>query len=1145
MQIAYARHLLAQATGAFNDNLVRQVFTFAVLAGAVDEASGSTQIALLGLCFMLPFLAAAPLAGALADRWPRHWLLRGIRAAELLLIPLAALALWSGELALLMATIAGLGLQSALFAPIKYAVVPDLAGTDHLEQANGRLSAATQVAMLLGMCAAALVDADLLRGTVFAAWPPAAMLLLVGVLFASLGTLTAWRIPRLPAIDPQRAIRPFAWREQVTILRSERGLLIPALGLSAFWVLAAVINITMQAVARHQFGSDASGNALLAAGLGIAMACGSLLTPRLSAPAYPAALPLISATTTAGCLLGAGLAALGTSAAAFFGWLFTAAFCASWWPVSCNALLHRRAPADRRGAVFAATAFLSNMGLILGFGLMALASRYVPAGLIVQGFALVVLVGLVPLLVRFRLQLAAWPLVVLIRTLAFRLRVQGLQHIPAQGGAVLVGNHLSFADALILCAISPRRIRFVAHAQYVRMPLVGWIMRLAGSIPIDVAAGRRGLLASIQRATALAAEGELVGIFPEGSLSRSACIGAFGRGCERIARGAQVPIIPFCLDGLHGSIFARSPRRHGPQVRRPVALACARAEPWDRTAGALREVVVGLQYHLRQQAADADQWSLGRAALRLARRQPRTLAVADRAGSLNRAACACAALALRPLLGLEQDEERVGVLLPPGRAAAVVQLSIALSGRCAVNLNHTVGRDRLVDMIQRAGVRRVISATPYLERIDLSTDALPVPCLLAEQLLPAIGLLAKLRAWWTFRLVPLRLIDGSCPAAPACLLFSSGSTGTPTGVLLSHAQIRANIQAATEHLGLTQHAERVCSALPYFHSFGLSIGCWLGLTQPVGLVLHPDPADGAGLGRLIAEQQATFMVSTPTFFRGNLRRMQPAQVSSLRFCVVGAERCPQDLIDQAREDYAIELLEGYGATELGPVVACNQPSGLDPHRRCCKAGSVGRCLPGVAPERVPAPEFTDGAARLLIRSPARMSAYLDDPERTAAALQDGAYNTGDIVSIDAEGFLRLRGRAARFAKIGGEMVPLDHIEETLAEGLALDRAAGEDLAVCAVPDERRGERLMVLLTRAPERAAIEAASQALPPVFRPRVADCYQVANLPLLGSGKRDFAALRVLATTYSAGHAGPEPAGVAGDGAFAAGAPERTRQG
>ncbi len=1122
MNLRYNGHLVSQGTGALNDNLYREVFAFLVIAGAGSQAEAGSQVALFGLCFMLPFILMAPLAGCLSDRLPPHWLLRGIRVVEPLLCALGASAIATGSTGFMMASIAAFGMQSALFSPLKYAIVPDLVADRQLDVANGRLSAATQVAILLGMILAMCGDGELLQGTVFASWPPATTVLLISLGFSLLGIRMVWRIGKMQPRNPQTPIRPFSWWQQISVLHADRRLWLPAIGLAGFWAVAAVINVVMKTVATHQFGAGLSENAQLAVGLGLAIGLSSLLTPLLNVRRSPAALPLISVGGLGVSLFCSSLAAQNDNYTGFVGWLYTAAAFIAWWPVCMNVLLQRRSPVEIRGRVFAGIALLGNLGVIIGFSLMAVLSSYLPSALTLQLIAVAIGGGLAIGLLRHWRSLAAWVCLVPLRVL-FRVEEHHLDRVPEQGGVLLIANHLSFADGLILTLAAPRPVRFLVHSPYMRMPIIGFFMRSAGCVAIDGSGSRRALVDSIRQAGELLRAGEAVCIFPEGRLSRSGGPGSFGKGSVRIASETGVPIVPVALDGLMGSVFSRSGWRYGSWLHRRVRVVVGELLPADTPLWQQRQHICERLTEARELRAAASRHTLASRALTSLRRRWSQTVIADADGSLTGGKLLIAAHALYRLLPLERDEHTVGVLLPAGRGGSIVNLALAMGGHCAVNANPTTGPDGVAEQFRRAGVRTVINAKAYSKRFGITE--LPQRLLEIRELLPQLGRWRLIRAAIATRLLPAAwLLKQQRADADAQWLFSSGSTGKAKAVALTHRQILSNIDAAIEHLGAAPDQDRLFSALPLFHCFGLNTSMWLCLCSNITSIAHVDPRDGKTIGRLIQEHGATFLVSTPTFLRSNLRRASAEQLASLRFAVVGAERCPEDLHVHCAEHYRFELLEGYGATELSPVVACNQPAPLGAHDVVHRQGSVGRTLPGVSLRIVdidsgePLPPGAEGL--ILLRSPSLMRAYADDAETTGKAVQDGWYHSGDVGHTDEAGFLHLTARLSRFAKIGGEMVPLDRVEEALRAHLpASETEPEQQLAVTAVADTGRGERLLVLHTRADlDAQTVLAGTKVLPPLFRPKLDDCHLVDELPNLPTGKRDLAGLKQLAEELTA---------------------------
>jgi acyl-[acyl-carrier-protein]-phospholipid O-acyltransferase/long-chain-fatty-acid--[acyl-carrier-protein] ligase len=1131
LRSGFAGHLQACIVGAGIDNLFRQVVT-GYLVGAMaaryagqpelGKQAGSSLSSWAMFLFIIPFVLLSPTAGSLGDRLPKHFIIRGARVADVVVCACGVLGLAYGSIPMLLTAIASLGVISAFFAPTKLAVVPELVTADRLGPANAILAALTVMAILGGIGLAAIADPEWVAVSPFATWGPAGTLGAVSLMLCAFGLFGAWKIPPLPAIAPQTPVAmPWAMGKQIKAMSSAPGLWMPSLSLAGFWSLGAVAMVELPTIAEYDYHLGQAGKAGLALVLTVGIIASSLLAPRYMARAFPAGLPIAGAAIAGICLSLAGwLAQPQGDLLTFALLLLGCGFGAGFWEVSLTILVQERAPAARRNLVMAGTSLLSSLGTILAVVVVMALTEF--AG----GTAEVVFILLgagtcllaLACAIHYRKQVAGW-LITLLLKLAYRVQVIGAEHVPATGGCLVVCNHLGYTDGAILAASLPRPGRFLVYRHFVEMPVIGFFLRAAGVIPVAAEDHRRALLASIDAAVEAAKAGEVVVIFPEGKLTRSGQTDVFHSGLERIASRAGVPIIPAHLDGLYGTIASRSAHWLFPRPLRPVTLRIGAPLPATTDAATARSGVMDLGYQAAQTEADHDRRTLGQAALARARRHPLATCVIDSQGRLSMWQAMACARALVSRLGLAADEKRVGIMLPPGRAGTLVNLALALDGRTAVNLNHSAGSPQVAGMAAMAGVRTVISAAAYLKRIGN-----PVPPGRTVLVEDELSHLSRIRLLWCAienLLLPGWIIDRARADDVAAIIFSSGSTGDPKGVQLTHRQILANCRATSRALNLEPFQDVLLSPLPLFHSFGLVPGMWLGLVDGLTVAAHPDPRDGEGIGRLCATARATFSISTPSFVRGWMRRVPAEQLKTLRFAVVGAERCPAELRAEFKAKYGADLLEGYGCTELAPVVAINLLTVERDHEREVRSrdGSVGRALPGVQVIVVdpdthqPLPPGADGL--LVVKSPARMLGYLDRPDLTDQAFILGGYNTGDIGQVDAEGFIRITGRLARFAKVAGEMVPLDNVEAALQA--ALRQACPEstaELAMASVNDATRGERLVVLHTGIEaDPATLLPALDAFPALWRPKAGDFRKVAEIPKLGTGKRDLGALRLMA--------------------------------
>lgn len=529
--------------------------------------------------------------------------------------------------------------------------------------------------------------------------------------------------------------------------------------------------------------------------------------------------------------------------------------------------------------------------------------------------------------------------------------------------------------------------------------------------------------------------------------------------------------------------------------------------------------------------------NLVRTLLRSCRASIRRQRIVDSAGTrLSGGNLLVRSLILRRLLlreVLAADERVVGILLPPSAGGALVNFALTLAGRVVVNLNYTLRKPQLNSCVAQAGIRHVITSKRVLERMPIEVDAQLVTL---ESLLPKVRLTDKLLGviyglvtplWMLERLLGVNRIGENDLLT---IVFTSGSTGDPKGVMLSHRNVGSNIAALNEVLRLRE-ADQILGVLPLFHSFGYTVTLWAVLCLDCGAAYHFNPLEANVIGQLCRDEHVTIIVGTPTILRNYLKRCAAEDFKSVEVVVCGAERLPPELADAFEAKFGLRPVEGYGTTELSPIVAVNVPPRRAPEDggHGYKEGTVGRPLPGIEAK---VRHIDTGAAlpvnspgMLWIRGPNVMQGYLGRPDLSAQVLHDGWYATGDVAMIDVEGFIRITGRQSRFSKIGGEMVPHAGVEDAIAGVLHADP---DDVvvAVTAVPDPRKGERLLVAhkpfgqssldICRALQSAGI-------PPLWIPSPDSFFEVESIPLLGTGKVDLKAVEKLARDRFGGNLRP----------------------
>jgi len=509
---------------------------------------------------------------------------------------------------------------------------------------------------------------------------------------------------------------------------------------------------------------------------------------------------------------------------------------------------------------------------------------------------------------------------------------------------------------------------------------------------------------------------------------------------------------------------------------------------------------------------------LANACLRGLKRKPFQTAIIDGMDNskLSRGQLLGVAIALSRHLKRQNAERRIGIVLPPGKGAIVANVAVVLAGRIPVNLNFTSARESIDSAQKQAALKTTISARQVAKRLQNFPWTPQVINL--DELLPAMK--PAILCWWILGLiVPVPLLSRSLQLPQigdreeALLLFTSGSSGAPKGVALSHRNIIGNVSQFAVLLNSLPD-EMILASLPFFHSFGCTVTLWYPILERVRIVTYPSPLEAAKNAAVVKRYRATVMFATPTFLRGYLRKAEPEQMRSLRLIITGAEKLPGDLAQAFEQRFGKPIYEGYGLTETSPVISVNLPDpvpkvagvSVQPSSR---PGSTGKMAPGIAAE-IRDPETNrklslHESGMLWLRGPNVFDGYLDDPARSAEVLRDGWFKTGDLGRFDEDGFLFIEGRLSRFAKIGGEMVPHETVEQKVLAALKLEAQAERIIAVMSMPDEAKGEAL-VLLTSIdidPQllRSALHEAN--VPNLWVPRV--IRRVEAIPVLASGKLD----------------------------------------
>jgi acyl-[acyl-carrier-protein]-phospholipid O-acyltransferase/long-chain-fatty-acid--[acyl-carrier-protein] ligase len=706
----------------------------------------------------------------------------------------------------------------------------------------------------------------------------------------------------------------------------------------------------------------------------------------------------------------------------------------------------------------------------------------------------------------------------------YRVSPVGRELLPS-GGFLLLPNHITWVDAIVLSLACPRPIRFIIDAGVYKNRILQPVLRAVGCIPITARKAKDAMREAVARIEA----GEIVCLFPEGELTRIGSLLRLRRGYEIIARQAEAPVVPVWLDRLWGSIFSfkggRFFTKWPSSVPYRVTVAFGRPLAADAAdIASVREELLKLgEFCYSRRPALREH--LGRACLRGLKRHPFRTALTDGmdGSTLSRSKLLGVALALARHLQKTRPERRIGILLPPGKGGVVANLAVTLAGKVPVNLNFTSARDSIESAIEQAQLSTIITARALAKRLEDFPWTQNV--LHLDELLPPMKT-KILRSWIAALLLPAAILARTLrlprigDRAEAVLLFTSGSSGKPKGVILSHRNIVGNVSQFAVVLAAKKN-EVILASLPFFHSFGCTVTLWYPLIERVRVVTYPSPLEAKKIAGLVEQYAVTVMLATPTFLRAYLRKAEPPQLRSVRLLITGAEKLPDELANAFAGQFGKEVMQGYGLTETSPVVSVNLPQlrpskpgqSVQPSNR---PGATGKMLPGIAAEiRDPETEAHRSlheAGMLWLRGPNIFEGYLDAPEQTAQVIKEGWFKTGDIGRFDEDGFLFIEGRLSRFSKIGGEMVPHETVEQKIIATLNLDQAA-RTIAILGVPDVAKGEALILLTSAELDLPALRSAlaDSGVPNLWIPKIVR--RVEAIPVLGSGKLDLASCKRLA--------------------------------
>jgi acyl-[acyl-carrier-protein]-phospholipid O-acyltransferase/long-chain-fatty-acid--[acyl-carrier-protein] ligase len=1120
---------LTQFLGAFNDNIFKNAMVVLIAWKLASAAGMNAQIMITVAAgiFILPFFVFSATAGLLADKYDKTRLIRHIKLAEIVIMSLGAIGFYSGSVYMLMTVLFLMGIQSTFFGPIKYGILPDQLQDDELMGGNALVSAGTFLAILAGTILgteAVLSDHGV---TVIST---------VVIAVAALGWLASQFIPATRPAQPDLQVNFNFVTETWKILShaaGQRDVFLCIMGISWFWLVGATFLAQLPIFTKDVLGATVQVLTLLLTTFSVGIAIGSLLCNRLlKGEVHATFVPLgalgISVFTidlffaTSHPLASATgeLMAVGTFLGTFAGWrvvidLLLVAISGGIFIVPLYALVQQRSEDAHRARNIASNNVMNALFMVisaLGTVFMLKMGFTIPQVFLTMAILnAAVAVYITKLLPGAMVKaLIAWLL-----DICYRVEVIDLENYHKAGDRVLiVANHQSFLDAPLIAAYVPDKLTFAINTHIAEQRFIRFFLSLAETFSIDPTNpfSMRSLVAHVK-------ENRRLVIFPEGRITVTGSLMKVYEGPGMIADKADATILPVRIEGaqytpfsrLKGNVrtrwFPKITVRFMPPVKLHIPEEIKGRKRRHYAGNMLYDIMSNMvfessNYHttLFSSLLDARKIHGGKhIVFEDIQRQP---------VGYDKLVIGSFILG-KKLIRDTEPGECVGVLLPNMVATAVTFFGLQAFHRVPAMLNFSTGPRNVVLACETARIKVVYTSRRFVETAKLTEmiDAIEksgVKVAYLEDLRNSISIFDKLLGFARSRMAGIYYYFANKsrdPDAPCVVLFTSGTEGAPKGVVLSHTNLQANRFQVSSRIDFGP-SDIVLNALPMFHSFGLTCGTLLPVLSGLRTFLYPSPLHYRIVPELAYDTNATIMFGTDTFLAGYARYAHPYDFYCMRYVFAGAEKVKDETRRVWSERFGLRVFEGYGATETAPALTMNTPM----HNR---PGAVGRLLPGIDHRLEPMPGIAEGG-RLFVSGPNIMAGYLrHENPGVLEPPPDRWYDTGDIVTVDEDGFVHIQGRAKRFAKIGGEMISLAAVES-----FVVDLWPEFTHAVVNLPDPRKGERLVLVTDfQDARRDALMAYARAngIAELSIPR--SIVVVTAMPVLGTGKMDYVGIMKLA--------------------------------
>lgn len=1109
---------------------------------------GSVQviwISIINALIIIPFLLLFTLSGYLSDKYNKKDILVYGSISSFILSVLMIFSYLSGNFYLAMLNLVLLAIQSAIYSPAKFGLIIDIYGKRNLSTGNSALQSVSIIAILFSIASASLIfenfygvnnlvelktKEELLKICLPLTYyiVPVAFLEMIVSLFVLKKISTSFVQDKELSLNKQELFKGKLLKNNIKTLASNNIIFLSVIGLSVFWGVSQAMMAVFPSFGKAYLGiTDVFViNAVIAAS-GIGIAIGSIIYSKLSKfyievgtiplASMGMALMIYLATVAQTPFL-IGLAFL------FFG-IFGGMFV-----VPLNALIQFNAKKKNLGTILAGNNWFHSLAMFLMLCLTTIVSYY-ELNPLYTIYLILFLTILGTLYTVFKLPQSLILLFLkVVVGVKYKLEVNGVKNIPSDGGVLLLGNHVSWIDWAVVLMSVPREVKFVMHKPIYEKWYLKWLLKAFKAIPISNVSSKN----SLQIIAKELDEGNVVVLFPEGSITRNGHLGEFKKGFEKILEftSSEVCVVPFYIRGLWESMFSRASHRvkkskktnsvtvsfakrmkkeSANNIRVKQEVTKLSSISWREHIKALKPLNETIFDRLKEVSSD--------------------MIFADSTGlKLSGIKFLTISILFKELLKRRISSQNVGLLVPSTSAGAFINYAILLMGKTAVNLNYTSDIDSLKKAVKSAEIKTIVASKKFVEKLQAKGIVLDelfelVEVVYVENLKKEISKPKAIFTLVAVKLLPSMILKElylkkTKKSDTVLILFSSGSENTPKAVELSGDNILGNSQQIANVLNANDE-DIIVGSLPLFHAFGIVVTTYLPLIEGIKCVAHPDPTDGYGLARLVSQYKATIMCGTSTFFRLYTRnsKVHPLMFESLRLVVAGAEKLRDEVRIDFKRKFGKDILEGYGTTETSPVAACNLPNVLAPDFSVQigqKLGTVGMAIPGTNIKIVEPDTFKplgiNEEGMILISGIQVMKGYLNDKEKTSEVLKKIGgktyYITGDKGRLDEDGFLTIVDRYSRFAKLGGEMVSLSAIEEKISKLLVLEEDSLIDFIVTSIEDEKKGEKIILLISHVNE-SFVKELKEKIINSFDNKLMIPTQIKvvdEIPKLGSGKKDF---------------------------------------